>query len=66
MRGKKNHVEAANILISGGADVNAHDETRMGDTAITYAVENEDYKMVSLLLSAGADPTIPGIWEIQH
>ena len=51
---------AAESLISAGADVNAHDDERIGDTALHYAAENGDSEAVELLLKAGADPEIPG------
>jgi len=47
-------------LISAGADVNAHDEERIGNTVLHYAAEDGDSEAVELLLRAGADPEIPG------
>jgi ankyrin repeat protein len=51
---------AAQTLISAGADVNAHDEERIGNTVLHYAAEDGDSEAVELLLRAGADPDIPG------
>ena len=51
---------AAQLLIAAGADVNAHDEERIGNTALHYAAEDGDCEAVELLLEAGADPAIPG------
>ncbi len=58
-------VEMENIpitrrLIEAGADVNAYDEARIGDTALHTAARNGTWEMVELLVSAGANPTIPG------
>ncbi len=33
---------------------------RSGDTALTFAVEGEDMKMIALLMGAGADPNMRG------
>lgn len=54
------NVPIARRLIGAGADVNAHNEPRIGDTALGRAAENGTLEMVTLLLGAGADPTIPG------
>jgi ankyrin repeat protein len=51
---------AAQLLIAAGADVNAHDEERIGNTALHYAAEEGDSEAVEFLLRAGADPTIRG------
>ena len=53
-------IPIAQRLIDSGADVNAHNEPRIGDTALRRAAENGTLEMVELLLAAGADPTIPG------
>lgn len=53
-------IEIARRLIGAGADVNAHNEPKIGDTALHRAAENGTLEMVQLLLVAGADPTIKG------
>ncbi len=53
-------VPIAQRLIDARADVNAHNEPRIGDTALRIAAENGTLEMVELLAVAGADPTIPG------
>lgn len=58
------HLEAATLLIRAGSDVNAHDEPRIGETALHHAARNGDVKMARLLLDAGADPTIPGWMQL--
>jgi ankyrin repeat protein len=50
----------AYLLLRAGADVNAHNEARISDTALKLAAEQADSAMVTLLLDAGADPLIPG------
>jgi ankyrin repeat protein len=50
----------AQLLISAGANVNAHDEETIGNTALHYAALEGDSEAVELLLKAGADPRIPG------
>lgn len=57
-------IQIARRLLEAGADVNAHDETRIGDTALHHAVEKGTLEMVELLLKAGANPTIKGwMWR---
>ena len=53
-------VPIARRLIEAGADVNAHNEPRIGDTALHTAAANGTLGMVDLLLRAGADPTLKG------
>lgn len=47
-------------LLAARVNPNAHDEARVGNTAIREAVRGGHAEIVSLLLQAGADPTIPG------
>lgn len=54
------NIEIAAILLNAGADVNAHDESMAGSTAVREAAEKGDVEMVRLLLAAGADPRISG------
>ena len=48
------------LLLDAGADVNANDEARAGDTALRVAAERGDYEIAKILMDHGADPTIPG------
>jgi ankyrin repeat protein len=57
---QENRLDLARLLIEDGADVNANNEPKLGDTALKKAVENGSVEMVEFLLSAGADPTIWG------
>lgn len=47
-------------LLSARANPNARDEGRIGNTALREAVRGGHVEIVSLLLRAGGDPTIPG------
>ena len=58
------HHQAARLLIASGSDVNAHDESRIDNSALSWAVENNDEEMVKLLLEAGADPAIRGWMQL--
>lgn len=54
------HVEAVKLLLAAGADVNAHDSRRIGNTAINEVAGDGCFEMIEVLLEAGADPTIRG------
>jgi ankyrin repeat protein len=58
------HIEVVKLLIEGGADVNARDESRLGNTAIREAARDGTREMIALLLDAGADPTIRGWMQL--
>lgn len=53
-------LQAAEILIASGADVNANDEENIGNTALHRAVFTSNRRAVELLLRAGANPNLPG------
>lgn len=58
------YVLLARRLIEAGSSVNAHNEPKIGDTALYIAAANGTLEMVELLLRAGADPTIRGwMWR---
>lgn len=57
---ERNDLEMARLLIAAGANVDAHDEQRIGNTALREAAESGSLEMVELLLRAGADPRIEG------
>ena len=54
------HIEAVKLLLAAGADVNAHDNRLIGNTAINEVAGDGDFTMIEVLLEAGADPTIRG------
>ena len=53
-------IEAAQLLLDAGADINASDEPRIGNPPVRWAAENGDEAMVRFLLHAGANPLKPG------
>ena len=57
---KGDHVEAVKLLLAAGADVNAHDNPRIGSTALNEVAGDGSFEMIEVLLEAGADPTIRG------
>ncbi len=58
MQLKKEHFTTAAALISRGANVNALDVARIGDTPLAHVAQTCSLKMAALLLDAGADPTL--------
>ena len=61
---RNEYIEVARYLLSVGADVNAHDEKRIGETPLGDIAANCSYEIAELLVSAGANPTIPGGMQI--
>jgi ankyrin repeat protein len=57
---QENHLAVVRYLISMGADVNAHDEKRIGNTVLHDVARSCSLELASILIDAGADPTIPG------
>lgn len=58
------HLELAQFFLDSGADVNAHDVSRAGNTPIREVAQTCSLAMAQLLVVAGADPTIPGWMQI--
>jgi len=54
------HLDVASYLLEHGADVNAHHEPSIGETPLGQVAGNCSWEMASLLVKAGADPTIRG------
>jgi ankyrin repeat protein len=54
------HLDVVRHLIAAGADVNAHEENRIGDTVLKHVAPKCSFELAKILLDAGADPTIPG------
>jgi ankyrin repeat protein len=61
---KGKHIEVAKYLISVGADVNAHQLEKIGETPLGEVAANCTYEIAELLVKAGANPTIPGWMKI--
>jgi hypothetical protein len=47
-------------LIAAGADVNAREVERFGNTVLKHVAQTCSLELAGILLDAGADPTIPG------
>jgi ankyrin repeat protein len=56
----ENRSDALRYLIEAGANVNANDEKRIGDTPLGRIADTCSFEVAEILVSAGADPTIPG------
>jgi ankyrin repeat protein len=54
------HMAVVDCLLRSGADVNAHDERKIGNTPLGEHARLCSYEMAKRLIDAGADPTIPG------
>jgi ankyrin repeat protein len=59
-----NHPDIVRLFLAAGADVNLHDESHIGDTALHEAVVGGGIEVVKLLLEAGADPQIQGWMQL--
>lgn len=57
---KGGHLPVARYLLESGADVNAREEHKCGNTPLGEVAGNCTYAMAELLVNAGADPAIPG------
>jgi ankyrin repeat protein len=53
------YIEVAQYLLSVGADVNAQEKEKTGETPLGEVAANCSYEMTELLIKAGANPTIP-------
>lgn len=61
---EKEHIEVMRVLINACADVNAHEEAKIGNTPLGEVAGHCSYEVAKLLLEAGADPTIPGWMQL--
>jgi ankyrin repeat protein len=61
---KGEHLNVVAFLIKHGADVNAHYEPSIGDTALGEVAGNCSFEMARILVDAGADPSIRGWMQL--
>jgi ankyrin repeat protein len=61
---KGEQLDVAAYLLRRGADVNAHHEASIGNTPLAEVAGNCSLPMATLLVEAGADPTIPGWMQL--
>lgn len=61
---QKEHLAVVRYLIAAGADVNAHEEERIGDTVLKHVAQTCSLELARTLIDAGADPTIPGWMQL--
>jgi hypothetical protein len=52
------------VLLEAGADVNAHEEARIGNTPLRNVAGECSLAVATLLVDAGADPRIPGWMQL--
>jgi ankyrin repeat protein len=57
---REEHIEVVDYLISVGAQINAHEEEKIGETPLGEVAASCSYELAQKLISAGANPTIPG------
>lgn len=57
---QKENFEAIDLLFKYKADVNAHDESKIGNTPLSDVAQTCSLNLAKRLIELGADPTIPG------
>jgi ankyrin repeat protein len=58
------HIDVVKFLLAVGADVNAHCEEKIGETPLGQVSSNCTFEMAQALITAGANPTIPGWMQL--
>jgi ankyrin repeat protein len=61
---KAENIELVRYLLSVGADVNAREVDKIGETPLGTVAASCSYDVAEVLVKAGADPTIPGWMHI--
>jgi hypothetical protein len=60
----REHIDVASFLLAHGAAVNAHDEATIGNTPLGEVAGSCSLAMATLLIEAGADPSIRGWMQL--
>jgi ankyrin repeat protein len=58
------HVEVVRVLLAAGADVNAQEQSTIGNTPLAGIAGKCSLALAKLLVNAGADPTIRGWMQL--
>ena len=61
---KSGNIKSVRLLIEAGADINSHDESKIGNTALSEVAGEASFEMVEVLVKAGADPNIRGWMQL--
>jgi uncharacterized protein len=61
---KRGHLAVVAFLLAAGAQVDARDEARAGNTALAEVAAECSLEMATALVDAGADPRIPGWMQL--
>jgi ankyrin repeat protein len=61
---EKEHLEIVSLLLEHGADVNAQDSRRLGNTPLGEVAATCSVAMAQLLVEAGANPTLRGWMQL--
>ena len=54
------HLDVVRFLIKAGADINLREEKKIGNTVLAEIAQTCSLELATILVNAGADPTIPG------
>lgn len=60
----KGHLEIIRLLLQADAEINAYDESYIGNTPLGHVAGNCSLAVAKALLAAGADPTIRGWMQL--
>ncbi len=61
---EQGHLKVMEALLNFGAEVNAHDESQIGNTPLGDIAGNCSLAVAKMLVDAGADPTTPGWMQL--
>ena len=61
---EREHIDIMRVLLDGGADVNAHEEARIGNTPLRGVAGECSLAVATFRVDHGADPWIPGWMQL--